>query len=244
MTKKGNIAVDIGNTRIKSGDFVEDELTTIEYWDSLIELYSAKKDNANFWTFCSVRGDKYEIDQVFQETDHLFLDHHTPLPISLNYETPETLGMDRVAALIGAQSLFPNEALMVIDVGTCNTYDILDATGVFRGGVIAPGFKMRMRSMSQFTKALPDIRDEWEDLSNEYLGRSTRECLKSGSFNATILEMEGFIGYFKQEFGNLTILMTGGDASYFESKVKGPIFARSNLVLRGLNRIMHFNAGD
>ncbi|XOV92459.1 MAG: type III pantothenate kinase [Bacteroidota bacterium] len=241
MTKKRNITVDIGNTRIKSGEFVDDELTTVEFWDSLIQLYTIKKENTSFWTFCSVRGNKYEIDQVFNESDHLVLDHETPLPIKLDYETPETLGMDRVAALVGGQSLYPNKNIMVIDVGTCNTYDILDANGIFKGGVIAPGFKMRMKAMSQFTKALPDISGEWEDLKDQYLGKNTRECLKSGSYQATILEIEGFIGYFRQHFEDLTILMTGGDASYFESKLKGPIFARSNLVLRGLNSIRHFN---
>ncbi len=241
MAKKRNIAVDIGNTRIKSGEFEDGQLVSVEFWDSLIQLHAIKNENVDYWTFCSVRGNQYEIDQVFQQTNHLFLNYMTPLPIQLDYKTPETLGMDRVAALVGAQTLFPKKNLLVIDVGTCNTYDILSANGVFKGGVIAPGFKMRMKAMHHYTKGLPDISDEWEDMENHVLGQTTKECIRSGSFHAAIMEMEGFIAHFSQELKDLTILLTGGDATYFESKLKGPIFAGSNLVLRGLNRIMHFN---
>lgn len=241
MTKKRNIAVDIGNTRIKSGEFDGNQLVKVEQWDSLIQLHAIKKEETEKWIFCSVRGNQYEIDQVFQDEHYLYLNHKTPIPIRLDYKTPETLGMDRVAALVGAQSLFPEKNLLVIDVGTCNTYDVLSSAGVFKGGVIAPGFRMRMRSMSHYTKGLPDITAEWEDIGGELLGQSTRECLKSGSYYASIMEIEGFIDHFSKELQDLTILLTGGDATYFESKLKGPIFAGSNLVLRGLNRIMHFN---
>jgi len=241
MTKKRNIAVDIGNSRIKSGEFDGDQLVKVEYWDSLIQLHALKQKHIKQWTFCSVRGNQYEIEQVFHEENYLFLDHKTPVPIQLDYKTPETLGMDRVAALVGAQTLFPEKNLLVIDAGTCNTYDLLNASGVFLGGVIAPGFKMRMKAMSHYTKGLPDISMEWEDIMGGILGQTTRECLKSGSFHSTVMEMEGFIDHFSKEFKDLTILLTGGDATYFESKLKGPIFAGSNLVLRGLNRIMHFN---
>lgn len=241
MTKKRNIAVDIGNTRIKSGEFEGSQLVKVEQWDSLIQLHAIKKDITEQWIFCSVRGNQYEIDQVFHDENHLYLSHKTPLPIRLDYKTPETLGMDRVAALVGAQTLFPGSNLLVIDVGTCNTYDVLDASGKFIGGVIAPGFRMRMKSMNHYTKGLPDISGEWEEINGGLLGQTTRECLKSGSFHAVIMEIEGFIDHFSKELLDLTILLTGGDATYFESKLKGPIFAGSNLVLRGLNRIMHFN---
>ncbi len=241
MAKKRNIAVDIGNTRIKSGEFEEGKLVKVDHWDSLIQLYALKKEYTDHWMFCSVRGNLYEIEQVFEGKNYMYLDHKTPIPIRLDYKTPETLGMDRVAALVGAQTLFPNKNLLVIDVGTCNTYDILSSSGVFKGGVIAPGFKMRMKSMNHYTKGLPDISDEWEELSDGILGKTTKECLKSGSFSAAIMEIEGFIDHFSKELHDLTILLTGGDATYFESKLKGPIFAGSNLVLRGLNRIMHFN---
>lgn len=240
MTKKRNIAVDIGNSRIKSGEFIGETLEQVEYWDSLIQLHQSKKVHAPSWSFCSVRGNSHEIEQVFGQEKLFILDHRTPLPIRMEYKTPETLGMDRVAALVGAQSLFPQKNLLVIDVGTCNTYDILSDQGVFIGGVIAPGFKMRMKAMNHFTKGLPDISEEWETIENGALGQTTIECIKSGSFDATIMEIEGFIDHFNKELDDLTILLTGGDAPFFESKIKGTIFARSNLVLRGLNRIMHF----
>ncbi len=241
MAKKKNIAVDIGNTRIKSGEFEGEELGKVEYWDSLLQLYNVKKEEVAEWAFCSVRGNSLEIEQIFRESDCFILNHKALLPIRLEYKTPETLGMDRVAAIAGAQTLFPKKNLLVIDVGTCNTYDLLTDQGVFRGGVIAPGFRMRMKSMNYFTKELPDITSIWETCENGEFGQSTIECMKSGSFDATIMEIEGFISHFNKEFDDLTILLTGGDAPFFESKIKGSIFARSNLVLRGLNRIMHFN---
>lgn len=241
MAKKKNIAVDIGNSRIKSGEFVGDELQSVEFWDSLIALRNSKATHESSWSFCTVRGNGHEISQIFEAEDYYLLDHQTSIPIVLNYKTPESLGMDRVAAMVGAQGLFPNRNLLVIDFGTCNTYDVLDKEGVFVGGVIAPGFKLRMRAMHHYTKSLPDISEEWESCKSDVLGQSTIECLKSGAFDATIMEIEGFIDRFNKEWEDLTILLTGGDAPYFESMIKGPIFARSNLVLRGLNRIMHFN---
>ena len=153
MAKKRNIAVDIGNTRIKSGEFEDGQLVKVEHWDSLIQMHAIKKELVERWIFCTVRGNRYEIEQVFQDSNFLYLDHKTSIPIRLDYKTPETLGMDRVAALVGAQTLFPNKNLLVIDVGTCNTYDVLSSAGVFKGGVIAPGFKMRMKSMNHYQKS-------------------------------------------------------------------------------------------
>ncbi|CAN0243899.1 unnamed protein product, partial [Chrysoparadoxa australica] len=147
MAKKRNIAVDIGNTRIKSGVFEGDQLSDVMFWDSLMQLYSNNKGHVNQWIFSSVRGNNQEIRQIFKDSDFHILSSKTPLPIRLDYQTPETLGMDRVAALVGAQSLFPDQNVLVIDLGTCNTYDILKRGGVFIGGVIAPGFRMRMKSM-------------------------------------------------------------------------------------------------
>lgn len=244
MAKKRNIAVDIGNSRIKSGEFEGDQLHEVMYWDSLMELYAGKKEIADQWFFCTVRGNSEEIRQVFHEVNYRILSNQFRLPLQLDYKTPETLGMDRVAALVGAKSLFPDKNILLIDLGTCNTYDILDKSGTFIGGAIAPGFRMKMKAMHHFTRGLPDISEEWKKLSNLSLGKTTKECLKSGSFDATIYEIEGFISHFQEEYGELTVVLTGGDASYFESKLKGPIFARSNLVLRGLNTIMNYhNAG-
>ncbi len=244
MAKKINIAVDIGNTRIKSGEFDGNELGEVLYWNSLMELYSNKKEETGQWMFCTVKGNNQEIHQIFKDTDYHILSMDSPMSISLDYKTPETLGMDRVSALIGAQNLFPDRNILVIDMGTCNTYDILDKRGVFRGGVIAPGFRLRMKAMHHFTKELPDISEEWELFAHSKLGQTTKECLKTGSFDATILEIDGFIDLFQKEFEELSVVLTGGDASHFESKLKGPIFARSNLVLRGLNTVMNLHNAE
>ena len=237
MALDRNIAVDIGNSFIKSGDFIKNELIKTDKWSSLIELRDSKDANAS-WIFCSVRGNDHEIREVFEGRSFHLLTYRSKLPVEIDYKTPETLGMDRVAATIGAQVLFPGQNVLVIDMGTCITYDLLDAKGVFQGGIISPGIKMRMMAMHHFTKGLPDISSEWEAFEIQKLGKSTKECLSKGSVEAVAHEIDGFISSLREEFYDLVVLLTGGDAVNFESKLKQPIFARSNLVLVGLNEIL------
>ena len=233
-----NVAVDIGNTRIKAALFTEsakEPTYTCKGYEDLLDHYGRKEHQ---WIFGSVSDDQQVLKEVFSDEDVLILDHNTPLPIRVNYDTPETLGVDRLAAAAGAAHQFPKRNVLVIDCGTCITYDIIDSAGIFQGGVIAPGLTMRMKAMSDYTRRLPDISSEMSQIMLKNLGKSTRECLLAGSLSASVHEIDGFISSFLKEYDQLVVMMTGGDTNHFESKVKAPIFADFDLVLTGLNRIL------
>ena len=145
--------------------------------------------------------------------------------------------MDRVAAAVGAYELFSGQNTLVIDMGTCITMDLVTAEGDFIGGVISPGLRMRMKSMHDFTDNLPDISDTWEDLDLKTIGTTTSECLLAGSMGGVVNEIEGFCQKLVKDFTSINVILTGGDAHYFESRLKAHIFAGSKIVLTGLYRI-------
>ncbi|MEQ9424437.1 MAG: type III pantothenate kinase [Cyclobacteriaceae bacterium] len=236
-----NLAIDIGNTRIKAALFSGDELKKVSRWNSVDEALKYLRQIKNHHIgICSVTGNHETLlDILTPENEVLILTHETKIPIGNQYKSPETLGMDRLAAVCGANEMFPGKDCLVIDSGTCITYDFLKNES-FMGGVISPGLKMRFRSMHQFTKNLPMI-EEAND--NVVLGRNTLESMKSGGINGLIYEAEGFIKYFMSQSEGLNVILTGGDADVFESKLKTPTFAAPNLVLTGLNSILKYNGG-
>lgn len=169
----------------------------------------------------------------------LILDHQTELPIENLYETPETLGKDRLAAAVGANELFPDRNLLVIDAGTAITYDIVSEKNQFIGGNISPGLEMRFKALNQLTGKLPLV-----DKSDDYqtLGRNTTEAIRAGVQNGVIFEIEQTIDLFNRNYQNLQIIMTGGDSNFFDKKLNCSIFVHFNLTLIGLNRILEYNA--
>lgn len=236
-----NLAVDIGNTRIKVGLFESSDLVEVKKFNNIQSLVDASL-SGDFWVFSSVRGDSLLKNLTIE--NHLNISYKTPLPIILDYKTPETLGVDRFTAAVGAMDRFPDRNVLIIDFGTCITYDILQANKTFSGGIISPGLQMRQQSMYQNTHQLPDISNSWQDYSNKLPGKSTHECLYHGSFSSICMEATGFIENFKKDYEKLIVMTTGGDAQYFESKLKAPIFADPNLVLKGLNKILTHNKLD
>lgn len=164
------------------------------------------------------------------------LSHKTPLPIENAYKTPHTLGMDRLAAIVGAWSLFPEKASLVVDMGTCITYDFITDQGVYLGGAISPGLNMRGKAMHAFTAALPE--------PNTYdhaplIGQSTEECLRSGAVNGVVFELEGYRQACQLRFEIFNTVLCGGDAQFFETKLKAPIFVCQELVSIGLYTILN-----
>lgn len=170
------------------------------------------------------------------------LNSATRLPVVNRYQTPDTLGYDRIAAVVGAHTIFPGENVLVIDSGTAITYDLVTAEGEFMGGNIAPGLEMRFKALHKFTNKLPLLEAEKEEIN--LIGTSTSEAIQSGVINGLLFEIEGFITSIMQEYPKLQVVMTGGDAKFFEKKVKSSIFVNLNLNLIGLNRILDYNAGE
>ena len=162
----------------------------------------------------------------------------TPVPIKNDYSSPSTLGMDRLAAAVGAWSIEPGHDMLVIDAGTAITYDFVSASGVYKGGNIAPGKDLRFKSLHEHTGALPLVEDNGVV---PMLGNDTETAIRSGVLNGIRYEMEGYIEKMGCLFPSLLVFLTGGDAESFDIKAKRRIFALPNLVLRGLVRIVEYN---
>ena len=165
----------------------------------------------------------------------------TPVPIGNAYLTPATLGRDRLAAAVGAATLYPGRNALIVDFGTAVTLDFVSADGVFRGGCISPGMAMRFRALHEYTAALPlcDATD-----SAELLGRTTDEAVRLGVMNSLAFEIEGYIARMQGEIEDLCVIFTGGDTNFFAKRIKNTIFANCNLVFWGLNRILEYNASE
>ena len=168
----------------------------------------------------------------------VFFDETVMLPISVKYQTPKTLGKDRLAAVVGATYLYPNRNLLVIDAGTAITYELVDASGAFLGGNISPGMTTRFKALHSFTKKLP-LLVEQDDVP--LIGDSTELAIQAGVVNGIVFEMDGYIDSLQKIYPDLFVFLTGGHSFYFESRLKNSIFANVNLVLVGLNRILEYN---
>lgn len=168
----------------------------------------------------------------------LLLDHQTMIPIENYYETKESLGKDRLAAAVGASFLYPAQDLLIIDAGTAITFDIINCRKQYLGGNISPGIQMRYRALNTFTSRLP-LLDNVEDFVP--FGRNTHDAVKSGVLQGVIAEVDGCIDLFKQYYPGIKTIFTGGDAMFFDNKLKNVIFVVPNLVMIGLNRILTYN---
>lgn len=235
-----NIVIDSGNTFFKIGFFEEDQLVGSEKGLSLAEVVEivAKSRPAHI-IFSSVSITVEDFKKALGlDIPVLNLNETTPLPIEKDYHTPETLGADRVASAVGANDMYPGENVMVIDMGTCITYDLINAGAVFQGGIISPGVEMRFKAIHTFTKRLPLLSAEKDPV---FIGKSTHQAIESGVMNGILAEMEGIIERYRHIYGTMRVLLCGGDVSYFESSLKPPIFVVPELVLIGLNRILTYN---
>ncbi len=164
--------------------------------------------------------------------------HNTPLPFKNAYQTPHTLGLDRLANVAGGTARFPHENLLIVDIGSCITYDIVNKQGVYLGGAISPGLKLRAKAMHHFTEHLPLIQPEKD---TALLGQDTYSCMQSGIIHGTAAEIDGMISSYRSDYKNIRTILSGGDALYFEKRLKNNIFAAPNLVLEGLYNILKHN---
>ena len=192
----------------------------------------------------STRGSTAAEEQILREAgvSTLVLSAATPLPIGIDYRTPETLGRDRIAAAVAVAEQYPASNCLVVDLGTALTLDLVTADGVFRGGAISLGYSNRLRALHEYTATLPlcaPIMGETEPLSLQ--GHTTCEAIEWGVFHSILFEIEGYRGRLEANFADLRVIVTGGEAKYFEKQIKNAIFAERNLVLTGLNRILEYN---
>jgi type III pantothenate kinase len=239
-----NLIIDQGNTSTKcavvsaQGDVLQKTTTTDFDAGTMLQLLEGFAVQAIL--VCSVRHD-YEVLKPYFEgigTQVVFFDDDCRLPFTNLYATPKTLGKDRIAGVCGALKYFAGQNCLVIDAGTCITYDFIDAEKKYYGGSISPGLEMRLKAMQHFTGKLPLAPLEWP---TDFVGNSTQTALQTGAVYGTVNEINGFIARYKQRHGLLQVLMCGGDTDFLAKRCESEIFAASDLVITGLNEILIYN---
>ncbi len=236
-----NIVIDIGNTRIKLAVFDQNELMYTAIVDELNEETLIKHivgNNVSQGILSSV-SNNVALNELLKKYNFFHFNHATPLPLALKYATPKTLGLDRIAAVVGARQVVAKGNLLAIDLGTCVTYDFLNDKNEYLGGGISPGFEMRFKALNKFTGKLPLVKYKKNKLA--LIGNSTENSIISGVYNGLKNEIEGLIKQYEEQYKNLKIVVTGGDINLFDLAPKNRIFADEFLVLKGLNEILIYN---
>ena len=237
-----NIVIDQGNTSAKVAIYERHKLHAsfifkplhLSRLTKLINEYSPSQG-----ILSSVADINPEVVSFLKEKLNRFiiLDEQTPMPIKIQYKTPQTLGRDRIASAVAAYTKYPDRNLLVIDSGTAITYDLIQAGGIYSGGNISPGMTIRFKALNNYTKRLPML-DEVGDIPE--LGYDTETAIRAGVVNGILKEMNAYIDEFKIKYPDLLVFLTGGHSFYFETKLKKSIFADGNLVLNGLNEILNY----
>lgn len=241
-----NLCLDFGNTSCKAALLENDQIVQLFNFPS-VEAERAVEDILVTYTpakaiLCSVLENNEKIIAILDQhcKKVIVLDQNTPLPFVNAYNTPEKLGVDRLALAAGALRSFPSRNCLVISLGTAITYNFITASKFFRGGAISPGPRLRYDSLHTQTAKLPLIK---EDLGfAPILGFDTESSIKSGVINGIVGEIHYFINEFARDFGDLAVVVTGGYLPIFENKIKSQIFADSKFLMKGLNLILNHNA--
>ena len=237
------LVLDFGNTLRKASVFQGDSLVELQSTNSdivnIIETFKQKYPQMNRAVLSTVvQIDLHLLHYLKENFQFLLFDHEVNIPIKNAYKTPLTLGKDRLAAAIGAYKLFPNRNVLIIDAGSSITYEILTKDARYIGGAISLGIQLRAKALNHFTDQLPLVEPR---LQVKLVGDDTESCLQSGIVNGAIAELSAMIQAYENQFSDLKIILTGGDAIYFEKSLKYNIFASENLVLEGLNYILDYN---
>lgn len=236
-----NLAIDVGNTFTKTALFHNDELVSYLVSEKVTDaIRLANQDQVKQIIIASVGTDISHYLNLIENRDRItVLDKETILPFNINYDNRTTLGVDRIAAVSGGLRLFPKRNLLVIDMGTCVTFDFIDQHNTYQGGAISPGMHMRFKAMHQYTAKLPLINVPSDTIN--VLGKSTQECLESGVVHGLIAEIDYQIRVYKKIYDNLQVIVCGGDATFFEKKISEDILLCQELVMLGLNSILQYN---
>jgi type III pantothenate kinase len=234
------LAVDVGNTKIKAAVFEGNafvEKIIFDKNDTAKSIEKIFKENPGiaFSILSNVGNTNSELIALLERHSHLTsVSHHSAFPFFNKYATPATLGIDRMVLASGAVLQFPAVNRLVIDAGTCITYDFIDRENNYLGGAISPGLRLRYESLHNFTAKLPLLSHE---LPENYIGNSTNSSIHSGVVNGMIHEIDGFVRQYSEQYQELTIILTGGDADFLAKRLKNTIFANSNFLLESLSNL-------
>ncbi len=240
-----NLIVDIGNTRAKLAVIEEHIIlkkvitpihTVSRTVKRLLEEYLVKNGIVSSVS----KFNTAELKTLAHFNTLLDLNHHTKVPFHNKYASPKTLGVDRIALASAAVTKYPNHNVLVIDAGTCITYDFVTSGNAYLGGAISPGINIRYRALHQFTANLPLL----EATDFQLTGNDTESSIHSGVLNGLTQEIDGIINQYKAQYQNLTVVLTGGDTNFLAKKLKSTIFANPNFLLEGLNSILIHNLDE
>ena len=237
------IAIDIGNTRIKGAVFEDANLVETfvflktELQKNIQNILETRK-NISHLVVASVSDVEKQSFSPFENAVNIhFLSHDDSFPFVNCYETPKTLGIDRMVLAAGATLQFPGQNRLVIDAGTCVTYDFIDENNNYLGGAISPGLKLRYEALHHFTVKLPLLSLQ---SPKHLIGNSTAESIHSGVVNGLVFEIDGVINQYKAQYSNFIIILTGGDTEFLAKRLKNTIFANSNFLLESLNQTFQY----
>lgn len=239
-----NLCIDIGNSRAKLAVFSGDNLVESGIANSdqlhlaLEKIFKTAPEIDHIALLATGDVPAHLVNQMQEKASVFQLDHTWKLPFNNRYRTPKTLGLDRIALVAAAALKYPNTNCLIIDAGTCITYDFLNTHGDYLGGAISPGMLMRYRAMHEQTARLPHLYPQ-EDPS--MLGDTTENSMHSGVVNGIALEIDGWINHYQSEYEDLTVILTGGDSEFLSKSLKNAIFAHSNFLLEGLNYLLEIN---
>ena len=239
-----NLIIDVGNSFVKLAVFQDGKIIAsykVKSKEVLKTLRIIRKEYKNIErAIYSSVGKLRKTDVIYIEKYYntLILNHETKVPFKNLYSTPKTLGIDRIALVSGSVQQFPDKNVLIIDAGTCITFDFITNKNQYLGGAISPGIRMRYKALYHFTANLPLLETE---LPKTIIGDATATSIHSGVVEGVLLEIDGAIQKYKLKYPDLTIILTGGDANFLSKQLKSSIFANSNFLLEGLNFILQYN---
>jgi type III pantothenate kinase len=240
-----NLIIDIGNTMTKLAVFQRDKILktktiggsslVLEVENILLEFTEIKQGLVSSVGFLSTK----ELDALEKRLPLTILNSGLKLPFKVHYETPNTLGSDRLALMAAATTQYPWQNVLVIDAGSCITYDFVDSQKNYLGGAIAPGIQMRYKSLSEFTSSLPSLQKK---IPKHPIGNTTNNSIHSGIVHGLLYEIEGTVREYQNNYSDLTVILTGGDADFLCKQLKISIFADADFLMEGLNFLLEFNS--
>lgn len=239
-----NLIIDVGNSRVKIAVFYN---STITYYEEvlLINLDAAlfkiftKNSKITHAMLSSVgKLTEKQLKTVASYCRVYVVGPDIKIPFENKYQTPNTLGADRIALATAAYFLYPNQNALLIDAGTCVTFDLITDKAAYLGGAISLGLKTRYKALHDYTAKLPLLSPKHP---KNYIGNTSEESIHSGVVNGMCVEIDGVISQYKADFENLTVILTGGDAHFLSIRLKNSIFANDKFLLEGLNYLLEYN---
>lgn len=239
-----NLIIDVGNTYVKfavydKGKLIEKVVGELEDFKNCVLDVLNDHPEINASIVSSVGKLKASHLSILEKRIKVLkLSHELQLPFKNLYATPKTLGVDRIALVSASVEQFPDHNVLIIDAGTCITYDFINTKNEYLGGAISPGIRLRYRTLNNLTANLPLLETK---MPKDILGNSTQNSIHSGVVFGVLKEIDGIIDDYVKKYSDLTVILTGGDTKFLSNQLKNSIFANSNFLLEGLNFILEYN---